>query len=154
MIWRFAKTLCRRCDVWVDILLWWSCQSPVAHSCCLLNHPNRFRRGMFKLNAKFDADSPLYSFTHFECDDHTAHMLTRWRLPPPQTSTVKSSLFTHVHSSPLSSAAMLHSCCASHSHCINNGWTFSRQTSYLLYEWMNNAVGMVDLVKLPGGCGM
>ena len=40
----------------------------------------------------------LYSLSHFECDDHTVHMLTQWRLLPPLKSTVKSSLFTHVHS--------------------------------------------------------
>ena len=63
---------------------------------------------MFKPNAKFDADSLLYSLSHFECDGHTVHMLSQWRLPPPLTSTVKSSLFTHVHSSPLSLAARLY----------------------------------------------
>ena len=35
-----------------------------------------------------------------------------------------------LHSSPRSLAARLHWCCANHSHYINNGWTFSRQTSY------------------------
>ena len=50
---------------------------------------------------------------------------------PPLTSTVKSSWFTHAHSSPLSNlAARLHRCCTNHSHYINNGWTFSGQTSY------------------------
>ena len=33
----------------------------VAHSCSLVNHPNSFCRRMFKLNAKLDADSLLYS---------------------------------------------------------------------------------------------
>ena len=42
---------------------------------------------------------------------------------------VKSSLFTHEHSSPLFLTARLHLCHANHSHYINNGWTFSRQTS-------------------------
>ena len=51
-------------------------------------------------------------------------------LLPPLTSTVKSSLFTHAHSSPLSLAARLHQCCTNCSHYINNGQTFSRQTSY------------------------
>ena len=37
-------------------------------------------------------------------------MPTQWHLPPPLTSTVKSSLFTHAHSSPLSLAARLHGC--------------------------------------------
>ena len=83
------------------------------------------------LNTKSDADSLLYWLTHFECDGHTVHMLTQRFLPPPLTSTVKSSLFTHAHSSPLSLAARLHQCHANHSHYINNGWTFSRQTLYV-----------------------
>ena len=57
---------------------------------------------MFKLNTKFDAVSLLYLLSHFECDGHTVHMLTQWHLPPPLTNTVKSSLFTHEHSNPLS----------------------------------------------------
>ena len=99
----------------------------MAHSCSLLNHLNSFHRGMFKLNANFDADLLLYSLSHFECDGHTVHMLTQWCLPPLLTSTVKLSLFMHVHSSPLSLAARLHQCSTNHSHYINNGWTFSRQ---------------------------
>ena len=51
-----------RRDAWMDILSWWSCQSPVAHSCCLLNHLNSFWGGMFKLNTKSDADLLLYLF--------------------------------------------------------------------------------------------
>ena len=62
---------------------------------------------MFKVNAKFDADSLLYSLSHFECMGHRVHMLTQGHLPPPLTSTVKSSLFMQVHSSPLSLAASL-----------------------------------------------
>ena len=79
-----------------------------------LNYLNSFCGAMFKLNTKFDADLWLYLLSHFECDSHTVHMLTQWHLPPPLTSTVKSSLFTQVHSSPLSSAARLHQC---HVHC-------------------------------------
>ena len=30
----------------------------------MMNHPNSFCRGMFKLNAKSDADSLLYSLSH------------------------------------------------------------------------------------------
>ena len=78
------------------------CDKATNHlSCGLLNYPNMFRGGMFKLNAKLDADSLLYSLSHFECDGHTVHMLTQQHLPPPLTSTVKLSLFTHafpVHS--------------------------------------------------------
>ena len=47
------------------VVLWWICQSSVAHSCGLLNHPNSFRGGIFKLNAKSDADSLLYLLSHF-----------------------------------------------------------------------------------------
>ena len=72
--------------------------------------PNSFCRGKLKLNAKFDADSLLYSPSHFECEGHTVHMLTQRCLPPPLTSTVKSSLFTHAHSSPFPLAARLHQC--------------------------------------------
>ena len=61
---------------------------------------------MFKLNAKFDAGSLLYSLSHVECDGHTVRMLTQWHVLPPLTGTVKLSLFTHAHSSPLSLAAI------------------------------------------------
>ena len=50
---------------------------------------------------------------------------------PPLTRTRKSSLFMHVHSSPLCLAARLHRCHAKCSHYINNGLSFSRQTSYI-----------------------
>ena len=67
--------------------------------------------------------------THFECDGHTVHMLTQLCLPPPPlTSTVKSPLFMHTHSSPLS---RLHQCGEDCSHYVNDGWAFSRQTSYV-----------------------
>ena len=123
------KNPSRRCDEWAGTLLWWSCQSLVVPSCSLLNHPNSLLTGMFKLNAKFEADPLLYLLSHFECDGHTVHMLTQWCLPPPLTSTVKSSLLTNVHSSPLSLAARLHRCCTSRSPYPNNGWSFSGQTS-------------------------
>ena len=87
----------------------------------LLNLLNTYCRGMFKLNAKFDTDLFLYSLSHFECDSHTVHMLTQWHLPPPLTSTVKLSSFTHVHSSPLSLVARLHGYHANHSHYILTG---------------------------------
>ena len=87
-------------------------------------------RGMFKLNAKFHADSLLYLLSHFECNGHTVHMLTQWGLLPPLRSTVKSSLFMHKHSSPLSLPARLHWCHVNRSRYVNNGWTFSRQTLY------------------------
>ena len=82
---------------------------------------------MFKLNAKPDADSFPDLLSHFECNGCTVHMLTQQHLPPPLTSTVKSSLFTHDHSSPLSLAARLHRCCTNHYCFINNSWTFFRR---------------------------
>ena len=121
----FTKKPCTRHDAWLYILSWWICQSLVAHSCDLLNHPSSFHGVIFKLNTKSDANSLLSSLSHFECDDHTVHMLTQWCLPPPLTSTVKSSLFTHAHSSPLALAARLHRCWANHSHYINNGWALA-----------------------------
>ena len=111
----------------------WSCQSPAAHSCGPESHPNSFGGGMLKLNAKFDADSLLCLPSHLDYDNHTVHMLTQWHLPPPLTSTVKSSLFMHAHSSPLSLAARLHWCYINHSHYINNALTFSRQTLSVCY---------------------
>ena len=62
---------------------------------------------MFKLDAKFDAESLLYLLSHFECDGHIVHILTDGRasLPPPLANTVK---FMHVHYSLLSLAARLH----------------------------------------------
>ena len=116
------------------MLSWWSCQSPTAHRFSLLNHPNSFYRGMFKLNTKFDADSLLYLLSHFEHDILTVHMLTQWCLLPPLTSVVKSLLFTHVHSRPLSLAARLHQCHANCSCYIDNGWTFSGQTLDIHYN--------------------
>ena len=103
------------------------------HSCGLLNNLNSFCRGMFKLNAKFDADLLLYLLSHFECDGHTVHMPIQWCLPSPLTSTVKLSLFIHAQSSPHCLAARLQGCDTNRCHYINNGWTFSGQTSILFY---------------------
>ena len=120
------KKFCMRHDAWVGVLSWWSCQSPAARSCSLLYHPNSFHKGMFKLNAKFDADSLLYLISHFECDGHTVHMLTQWCLLPPLTSTVKSSLFMYAHSSPLSLAARSHQCHENHSFMVIVGLFLDR----------------------------
>ena len=114
MICCFTKKLCIRRDSWAGTLLW--CQSPVAHSFSLLNHTISSCQRMFRFNAKFDADSLFYSPSHFVCNGHTVHILTQRCLPPPLTSTVKSSLFTHEHSSPLPLADRLHRCHANHSH--------------------------------------
>ena len=114
----FQQILKHLPSVWAHFCL--SCTHLIVPE-SLLNHLNTFRGGMSKLNAKFDADSLLYSLSHFECNGHTVHMLTQWRLQSQLTSTVRSSLFTHTHSSPLSLAARLHQCHTSHSPYINNG---------------------------------
>ena len=62
-----------RCDAWAGALSWWSCPSPVAHRCGLLNHPNSFHRGMLSLNIKLDADSLLYSLSQFDWDGNAVH---------------------------------------------------------------------------------
>ena len=80
VIWCFAKKLCMRRDARAGTLSWWSCQSPVAHSCGLVNHPNSFHGGMFKLNAKFDADLLLYSVilnvtaTQYTCSPNSVYL--------------------------------------------------------------------------------
>ena len=139
VIWCFTKKLCARCDAWVGMLSWWSCQSPIDHSCRILNDLNRFCGGMFKVNAKFGEDSLLYLLSHFECHSCTVHMLTQQRLPLPLTSTVKSSLFVvhDGHSSPFSLAVRLHRSCTNHFCYINNGWTFSRPHTWthIYYTW-------------------
>ena len=48
------------------------------------------------------------------------------------TDTVESSLLVHAHSSPLFLAARLHRCCTNRFHYINNNWTFSGCTMYML----------------------
>ena len=97
-------------DAWAGISLCLSFPSPVARSCRLLNHLNSFCRRIFKPKAKFYADSLLYLLSDFACGGHRAQMLTQRPLAPPLTSTVKLSLFTYVHSSPLPLAARLHWC--------------------------------------------
>ena len=136
------------CEMWCmsGALSGWSCRSPVARSCSLLNYPNRFCGGMFKLHAKCDAETLLYLLSHFECNGHTVHMLTQWCLPPPLTSAVKSSLLMHVHSSPLSLASRSHRCCTNCSCYINNGWTFSGKT----WEWLVDFKELVHVIVAAG----
>ena len=79
----------------VGALPWWSCPSPAAHGCGLLNHPNSFRGGRFKLNTKFDAELLLYSLVHFECDSHTVHMLI-WHIYRPHWLVQWSPHYSHM----------------------------------------------------------
>ena len=132
-----------RRDAWSGTLLWWSCQSPDPIAAAFWVIWIVSVEECSSLTQKFDAETLLYSLSHFEWDSHTVHMLTQWHLLPPLTNTVKSSLFTHANSSPLSLAASLHRCRANHSFYINNGWTFSDRphicqhwTSWV--KWINS----------------
>ena len=66
---------------------------------------------------------------------HSTHTQTAGRLLPPLTSTVKSWLFMHVHSSPLSLATRVHGCHTNHSRHTNNSWSFSGQTSSCIIKF-------------------
>ena len=92
---------------WTGALSWWSCQSTVTNSFSLLNHLNNFHREMFKLNAKFDADSLLYSVTLNVIATQYTCSLNGIYCPH---SLVKLSLLTHMHSSSLSLAARINRC--------------------------------------------
>ena len=90
---------------------------------------------MFKLNAKFNADPLLYSLSHLQCNGRTVHMFTQQHLLPPLTSTVKSLLFLHAHSSPLFLAAGLYQWHTNHSCYTNKGHTFFQtDLVYLCYK--------------------
>ena len=111
------------------------------------------------LMQKSDADSLFYLLSHFECEGHTAHVLTHRHLPPPLTSAVKLSLFTHALSSLLSLAARVHPCHANHSLYINHCQTFSWQTSYFnyintillaLYFWIKLLKDDIPILSLFG----
>ena len=85
-----------------------------------------------------ECSSLTQNLMHVRCSTHSVIlnvMATQYTCSlsgvycPHWLVTVKLSLFTHAHSSPLSSAASLHGCCTNCSHYINNGWTFSGHTS-------------------------
>ena len=103
----------------------------------LLNHPNSFCGGTFKLKAKFHAH--LLLSCHFECDGHTVHMFTQLLLLPPLTSTVKWLFFTHAQPSPLSLAARLHQCLTNHSCILTMARILLGQTLYIFQSrnWKN-----------------
>ena len=116
------------------MLLWWRCQSPVAHSCRLLNHPDSFCGGMFKLNTKLDADSLLYILnvmaTQYTCSlkgVHHSHWLVQW-----------SRLCSHMripgHSPWLPGCIDVAQNCSRY---VNNGWTSSGQTLYIFWVEKN-----------------
>ena len=117
-----------------DTMSWWSCQSPVAHSCELLNHT-------VSVEDCLSLTQNLMQIRCSTCSVILNEMVTQYTCSLNSIYCPcwlgKSSLFPHAHSSPLSLAATLHQCHTNHSHCINNGWTFSRQTSYIIKIHMN-----------------
>ena len=59
----------------------------------------------------------------------------------------------HVHSSPLSLPVRLHRCCTNCSCYINNGWTFSGQTSYIshnvfIYSFFYELIGHFHVLAI------
>ena len=71
--WCFTKNLCMRCDASVGVLSGWSCQSAVAHSCGLLNHPNSFHGGMLKLNTIWCRFVALLAQSFWMQQPHSTH---------------------------------------------------------------------------------
>ena len=98
---------CRTSGMWVTFnrfLTIFEAFMPLLFALHSLHHPKKpsessssFHGRIFKLNLKFHIDSLCYLFI-LNMTVHTRHILTQWHPPPPPTSTVKSSLFTHVHS--------------------------------------------------------
>ena len=133
MIWCFTKKLCTRCDTRAGSLLWWSCQSPVAHSCGLLNHLNtsteecsNWMQNLMQIHCPSWSVILNVTATQYTCSlsgIYHPHWLVQWRHH-----------CSHAHYSPLSLVARSHWCCVNDSCCINNGWTFSRQTLYTIRD--------------------
>ena len=63
----FWQKLCTRSDARAGTLLWWSCQSPVAHSCSLLNHLNSFRK---------ECSSLMQNLMQTHCSTHSVILNT------------------------------------------------------------------------------
>ena len=115
---------------------------PHLYLCCIhciipdsvLNHLNSFGRVMFKFNRKFDADfcCTQSSWMWWPPSTH-AHSTASIA---PLTSTVKSSLFTHVYSSSLSLAARVHWCHASHFVTLTMAGLFPDRTCISIYPYV------------------
>ena len=117
-------------DAWVSMVSWGCCQSPVAHSCGLLNHLNSFCEVLFKLHAKFDVDPLLYSLSYFNVmatqytctlnGVYSPHRLVQWSHQYSPCTFQSTLLACQVRST-----LYILFCY------INSGWPFSRQTSYI-----------------------
>ena len=88
VIWCFTKKLCMRCYAWAGMLLCWSCQSPVAYNCGLLNHANSFHGECSSLmqnlmQIRWSAHSVILTVmaTQYTCslkDAYHPHWLLQW----------------------------------------------------------------------------
>ena len=112
---------CTRRDARAAVLSWWSCQSPIAVAFWVIQIVSAEECSSLTQNLMQICCSTCSAIW---MHSHTVHLLTQRCLLLPVTSTVKSSLFTHAHSSPLSLAARLRWSHTNCSHYINNGWTF------------------------------
>ena len=72
---------------WAGALSWWSCQSPTAHSCGLLNHPSGFREECSSLmqnliQIHWSTQSFWMTATQYTCslnNTYWPHWLVQWR---------------------------------------------------------------------------
>ena len=79
---------CTTHDAWVGALSWWSCQSPVAHSCNLLNHPNSFveeysslRQNLMQIRCSSSSVILNVTATQYTCSlngVYHPHWLVQW----------------------------------------------------------------------------
>ena len=134
----FCQKPCIRRDAWVDALLWWSCQSPVAHSCGLLNHLNSFVEEWSSVPQNLMLNHcSIFSVilnamaTQYTCSVKGIYSLKCLTYRHLQYSEV---VIVHIFTSQSTFlGCQLHWCCTNHSHYINNGWTFSGQTLVRVY---------------------
>ena len=100
----FCQKLCMRPDAWVGVLLWWSCQSPFAHSCSLLNlqivSAEEYSSLMQNLmRVRYSTHPVILNVT---ATQYICSLIGVYGPRPLLTSTVKSPLFTHACSCPFS----------------------------------------------------
>ena len=146
-----------RCDAQVGMLSWWSCQSPVAIAAAFwiiqivsMEECSRLTQNSMQICCSTHSVILNAMATQYTCSLNGIYC-------PPLTSTVKSSLFVHVHSSPLSLAAGSQGCCANRSYCINNGCTFSGKTDTHTPGYENHVpcfylLHAVIARSVPSGC--
>ena len=134
VIWCFTKNLCTRHDAWVGALSWWSCQSPVAHSCCLLNHPNSFCREEYssltwnsmKIHCSIHSVFLNVTATQYTCSlngIYLPHWLVQWSVH-----------CSHIHIPVHPPWPPAYQCHTNHSPYVNKDWTFSGQISCRRFE--------------------